>query len=110
MTGSEHEALYSAHLLKALVTVRRNADMAQGDVLVHNRPGQFALIEVPFSPLPDQRAAHAVLSATDDYITAFELGFNTTCTIGQDLMLQLQSGCFFRRTIPQSLAEGGPIA
>ena len=84
--------------------------MAQGDVLVRNRPGQFALVEIPFSPLPDQRAAHAVLAATDADITTFELGLNTTCTIGQGLMLQLQSGCFFRRTIPQSLAEGGPIA
>ena len=110
VTRPSHEALYSAHLLNAPVTARLNARMAQGDVFVHNRPSHSAVIEVPFSSLPDQRAVHAVLSAMDSYITAFELGLNTTSTIGQGPMLQLQSGCCFRRTIPQSLAEGGPSA
>ena len=110
VTGSEHEALYSAHLLNAPVTARLNAHMAQGDVFVHNRPGHLAVIEVPFSPFPDQRPIHAVLSIMDAYITAFELGLDTTRTIGQGLILQLLSGCCFRRTIPQSLAEGGPSA
>ena len=92
LRAARQDAIYLAHLLNSTVAARQKARMAQGDAVVHIRGDHLAEVEIPLSPLPEQRAIATVLSDMDAEIAALKRRLDKTRAIKQGMMQQLLTG------------------